>query len=530
MPFCKSANLTLREVEMLDITLITQATIAVPSEPYRARHFIDGAFCDSADAAVCKRISPSHGVVASVAAKGGVLEAEAAISAARAAFDDGRWSDLPARERARILNTVADLIEANVERLALIETMETGKPISQSRGECGGAADLWRYAAALARTSHGDSHNALAKDILAVVTKEPIGVVSIITPWNFPFWILSQKLPFALAAGCTCVVKPAEITPSTTAMLAEFLIEAGLPKGVCNIVLGAGNPIGSLMTTHRDVDMITFTGSTGVGKIITQAAANTLKKVALELGGKNPQVVFPDADLDQAADAITFGIYFNVGQCCNSSSRIIVHEDIAKDLVERVVALTRHVRFGNPLHPDTQVGAIVTPEHNGAIDAHVRAAVEAGASLRLGGAPMSIEGLGRQFYQPTILTGVTAQMPIASDEVFGPVLSVLTFRTMDEAIALTNGTTYGLSAGVWSENVHTCLEFSRRAQAGTVWTNTWMDGFPELAFGGVKQSGQGREIGSYGYDEFLEVKSHVMRIGRTRSPWVKTPSVQTPTD
>jgi acyl-CoA reductase-like NAD-dependent aldehyde dehydrogenase len=449
------------------------------------------------------------------------VESEAAIYAARIAFDDGRWSRLSGKARAAVLNKVADLIEANVETLALIETLESGKPISQARGECGGAADLWRYAASLARTSHGDSHNTLGTDILAMVLKEPIGVVSIITPWNFPFWILSQKLPFALAAGCTCVVKPSEMTPSTTAMLAAMLVEARLPAGVCNIVLGLGNPVGALMTSHPEVDMVTFTGSTAVGKMITKTAGDTLKRVALELGGKNPQVIFPNCDLEGAADAVTFGIYFNVGQCCNSSSRIIVHEDIADAFVARVVKMSRRVAFGNPLHPDTQVGAIVTPEHAAKIDAHVRAAVASGAEVCIGGATLTVPGLGDQFYQPTVIRNVTPDMAIAQEEVFGPVLVVLTFRTLDEAILLTNNSTYGLSAGIWCDDVHTCLEFGRRAQAGTVWTNTWMDGFPEVAFGGMKQSGQGREIGAYGFDEFLEVKSLVMRVGRSRAPWVK---------
>jgi acyl-CoA reductase-like NAD-dependent aldehyde dehydrogenase len=381
---------------------------------------------------------------------------------------------------------------------------------------------LWRYAASLARTAHGDSHNTLGADILGIVVKEPIGVVSIITPWNFPFWILSQKLPFALAAGCTCVVKPSEMTPSTTAMLGEILVEAGLPAGVCNIVLGMGTPVGSLMTTHDDVDMVTFTGSTAVGKTITKSAGDTLKKVALELGGKNPQVIFTDADLENAADAVAFGVYFNVGQCCNSSSRIIVHEDIADAFVERVVALSRKAVFGNPMHPDTQVGAIVTEDHKAKIDDYIKEAINAGAEICLGGDILNVPGLGDQFYQPTIVRGVTPDMAIAREEVFGPVLTVLTFKTFDEAVMLANDSTYGLSAGVWSENVHTCLEFCRRAQAGTVWTNPWMDGFPEVAFGGMKQSGQGREIGRYGFEEFLEVKSLVMRIGRTRTPWVKT--------
>jgi betaine-aldehyde dehydrogenase len=506
---------------MNDFHIISAQTVAIPATPYQARNCIDGVMCDSADGRVSDRMSPSHGVLVSQAALGGPLETNAAIAAARAAFDDGRWRDLSGKDRAAVLLRVADLIEANVDRLALLETLESGRPIAQARGECGGAADLWRYAAALARTSTGDSHTTLGPDMLGLVLKEPIGVVSIITPWNFPFWILSQKLPFALAAGCTCVVKPSEMTPSTTAMLADLLIQAGLPPGVCNIVLGYGTPVGSLMTTHADVDMVTFTGSTAVGRQITRSAGDTLKKVALELGGKNPQVIFPDADLENAADAVTFGIYFNVGQCCNSSSRIIVHEDIADAFVARVVALSRRVAFGNPLNEATQVGAIVTAEHSAKIDRYVRDAVAAGAEVCLGGGGLTVPGVGAQFYQPTVIRGVTPDMAIAREEVFGPVLSVLTFRTLDQAIALTNDATYGLSAGVWSENVHTCMAFARRAQAGTVWTNTWMDGFPELAFGGMKQSGQGREIGQYGFDEFLEVKSLVMRIGRTRAPWVR---------
>ena len=506
---------------MTEFTLIPSSGVALPASPFHARHLINGAWKDSAVGATSDRLSPSHGVVVSQAAKGGRAEAEAAIAAARAAFDDGRWSQLSGKARAAVLLKVADLIETNVERMALIETLESGKPITQARGEVGGAADLWRYAASLARTLHGDSHNSLGADMLAVVLKEPIGVVSIITPWNFPFWILSQKLPFALAAGCTCVVKPSELTPSTTVMLGEFLIEAGLPAGVVNIVLGFGRPVGATLAADPRVDVVTFTGSTAVGRGIAAAASATLKKVALELGGKNPQVIFPDADLESAADAVVFGVYFNVGQCCNSGSRIIVHEDIADAFTARVVALSRQVAFGDPLDPATQVGAIVSAEHGAKIDAYVAAARAAGAKVALGGGPLVVPGLGPQFYQPTVVTHVSPDMAIARDEVFGPVLTVLTFRTLDEALHLVNDADYGLSAGVWSENVHTCLAFARGAQAGTVWTNTWMDGFPEVTFGGVKQSGLGREIGRFGLDEFMEIKSLVMRIGRTRAPWVR---------
>ena len=504
---------------MTEMTIIPRSDATLP-EPRVNRHWIGGVWQDGA--AQSERVSPSHGVVVSRSAKGTEAEAGAAIAAARAAFDDGRWSRLAAKDRAAVLLRVADLIEANVDRFAVIETLESGKPISQSRGEIAGAADLWRYAAALARTVEGDSFNGLGPEMLATVLKEPIGVVSIITPWNFPFWILSQKLPFALAAGCTCVVKPSEMTPSTTAMLAELLDQAGLPAGVVNIVLGFGQPVGAVLAADRRVDMVTFTGSTAVGKTISRIAADNLKKVALELGGKNPQVIFPDADLDSAADAVVFGVYFNVGQCCNSGSRILVHEDIAEAFTARVVDLSAHVTFGDPLDPATQVGAIVTPEHGAKIDGYVQAARAAGARVVLGGGPLAVPGLGAQFYRPTVVTGVTPDMAIAREEVFGPVLTVLTFRTLEEAIALCNDADYGLSAGVWSENVHTCLTFARAVQAGTVWTNTWMDGFPEVTFGGVKQSGQGREIGRYGLEEFMEIKSVVMRIGRTRANWVKT--------
>lgn len=506
---------------MTDLTINTAIDHDLPA-PFKGRHLIAGEWIEGAE--TFDRLSPSHGIVVSVSSKGDEIVTDRAIAAARDAFDSGVWSRISGKERAKILLKVADLIEANIDRIAVRETLESGKPISQSRDEVGGAADLWRYAASLARTTHGDSHNTLGEDILGVVIKDPIGVVSIITPWNFPFWILSQKLPFALAAGCTVVVKPSEMTPSSTVMMGELLLEAGLPDGVCNIVLGFGQPVGSLMSTHKDIDMVTFTGSTAVGKRITQASSHTLKKVALELGGKNPQVICPDADLEHAADAVTFGTYFNVGQCCNASSRIIVHENIAEDFVARVVALSRKVKFGDPLDPDTQVGAIVTAEHNIKIDSHVQAAMAEGAKLELGGERLQVSGLGEQFYQPTILSNVHPDMAIAREEVFGPVLVVLTYRTLDEAIALVNDSEYGLSAGIWSESVHTCHEFARRAEVGTVWTNTWMDGFPELAFGGVKQSGQGREIGSYGFEEFLEVKSLVMRIGRRRTPWVQRQS------
>lgn len=505
---------------MTEYTLIPASGAAVPAKPFEGRHLIGGAWVASADGATFDRISPSHGVLASRSAKGGELEALAAIAEARRAFDAGDWAFSSGKYRATILNRVADLIDRDRERIAQIEVLEAGKPIAQARGEIEGAADIWRYAAALARMIHGDSHNSLGADMLGLVLKEPIGVAAMITPWNFPFLIVSQKLPFALAAGCTAVVKPSEMTPSTTVILFELLQEAGLPAGVANLVLGYGDPVGSIMTTHPDVDMVSFTGSTGVGKRIVAAASGTLKKVSLELGGKNPQVIFPDADLDAAADAIAFGIYFNAGECCNSGSRIIVHEDVAEALTDRIAALSRKVAFGDPLSDKTQVGAIISDEHLAKIDGYVKDAQAAGAKVVIGGGVLAVPGLDGRFYQPTVVAGVTPDMAIAREEVFGPVLSVLTFRTEDEAIELANNAAYGLSAGVWSLDVHTCLNFARKVRAGTIWTNTWMDGFAELPFGGVKESGLGRELGRFGIEEYLELKTVQMRVARGRSNWV----------
>ncbi len=502
-----------------DLTLIHSEADTVV-EALDLKHMIDGAWVASDSGEVFERYSPATGQLISRAARGGVAEAEAAIEAARKAFDDRRWSDVPGSERAKLLNKVADLIDENRARIALYETLESGKPIAQAEAEIEGAANIWRYAATLAWNIRGDSQNALGPDMLGMVLKEPIGVVSIITPWNFPFLIVSQKLPFALAAGCTAVIKPSEMTSATTVMLGELLIEAGLPAGVVNIVLGFGDPVGAVMTTHTSVDMVSFTGSTGVGKAIVAATSGTLKKVSLELGGKNPQVIFPDADLDEAADAIVFGVYFNAGECCNSGSRIIVHKDVAEALTEKVVDLSKKVPFGDPLNRDTKVGAIISADHKAKIDSYVKEAKAAGAEVCLGGGELSVEGLTEQFYQPTVVTGVTANMAIATEEVFGPVLAVLTFDTFEEAIELANGASYGLSAGVWSENVHTCLAFARRVEAGTVWTNTWMDGFPELPFGGVKESGLGRELGPNGIEEFLDSKTVQMRLGKSRQKWV----------
>lgn len=487
---------------------------------FKARDFrmlIDGVWTEGSGNAL-ERVAPGHGVVVSRYPTGSKADAERAIAAARKAFDNGPWPSMTGAERSNILLKAAELIAARADDLAFLDCIESGKPISQAKAELGGAVDIWRYAAALARDLHGESYNTLGDGTLGVVLREAIGVVSIITPWNFPFLIVSQKLPFALAAGCTTVVKPSELTSGSTLVLGEILIEAGVPAGVVNIVTGTGPEVGAPMTTDPDVDMISFTGSTGVGKLTMVNAAQTLKKVSLELGGKNPQIVFPDADLDAFVDAAVFGAYFNAGECCNAGSRLILHKSIAADVTARIAELAKKVKVGDPLDPATQVGAIITPQHLEKIATYVDGASKAGASVALGGAALDL-GLG-QFMAPTILSGVEPDMAVAREEVFGPVLSVLTFETTKEAIHIANAIDYGLSAGVWSRDFDTCLTIGRKVRAGTVWMNTFMDGASELPFGGYRQSGLGRELGRHAVEDYTETKTLNMHIGARTGWWM----------
>lgn len=489
-------------------------------ENFKVREFqmlIDGRWTNGAAGDVIERKSPGHGVVVSRYQAGTKVDAERAIAAARSAFDTGPWPYMTGAERSNILLKAADLIAARADELAYLDCIESGKPISQANAELGGAVDIWRYAAALGRDLHGESYNTLGDGTLGVVLREAIGVVSIITPWNFPFLIVSQKLPFALAAGCTAVVKPSELTSGSTLLLGEILMEAGVPSGVVNIIVGTGPEVGAPMTTHPYVDMVSFTGSTGVGRLTMANAAQTLKKVSLELGGKNPQIVFPDANLDDFIDAAVFGAYFNAGECCNAGSRLIVHRDIADDVVARVAALSARVKVGDPLDPNTKVGAIITPEHLTKINDYVRNAASSGADISHGGEPLNL-GMG-QFMSPTILSAVKPEMAVAREEVFGPVLSVLTFETLDDAVRIANSIDYGLSAGVWSRDFDTCLTVGRKVRAGTIWMNTFMDGASELPFGGYKQSGLGRELGRHAVEDYTETKTLNMHIGSRKVVW-----------
>jgi betaine-aldehyde dehydrogenase len=480
--------------------------------------WIDGKWEESSSGERYNRLSPAHDVEVGTYPLSNGVDVDRAVSAAHHAFHKTDWQYLPAQDRANLINKVADLIRREADRLAYIEVLESGKPISQARGEMQGAANIWEYAAALVRTNHGESYNTLGKDVLGLTIKEPIGVVSIITPWNFPLLIVSQKLPFALAAGCTAVVKPSELTPGTTLILGGLLEEAGLPPGVVNIVCGFGDPVGSRLCEHPHVDMISFTGSTKVGKMVMKAGADTLKKITLELGGKNPQIVFPDADLDAAIDAACFGVFFNAGECCNSGSKILVHEDIYLDFSAKLVALSKQVIVGEPLDESTNVGAIISDTHLAKVEGYLSSASSQNVQCLLGGS--KVDTLSGRYVHPTIYSNVSPQSDIAKEEIFGPVLSIICFKTIEEAVDIANDSPYGLSAGVWTKDIDVALSLSRAIKAGTVWINSFMDGWPELPFGGYKQSGLGRELGKQSIDEYQEIKTVPIHIGGRTSWWV----------
>jgi len=415
------------------------------------------------------------------------------VAAARRAFEERRWSGISATGRAAVLLKAAEAIRRRRDEIAYWETLENGKPIAQARGEVDGCAGIFEYAAGAARALHGDSFNNLGDDMFALVTREPIGVVGLITPWNFPFLILCERVPFILA-------------------------EAGLPDGCYNVVTGSGGTIGQAMTEHLDIDMLSFTGSTAVGRSCLKAAAGNFKKLGLELGGKNPQIVFADADLEEAADGVAFGIAFNSGQCCVSGSRLIVEGSIADRFTDLVAAKFAKIKVGDPLDESTQVGAITTDAQNRTIMDYIKKGQEEGARLVCGGEQLDF-GAG-QYIAPTLFSGVTGDMSIAREEIFGPVLTITPFDGVQEAIDIANDTVYGLAASVWSKNLDKALMVTRRVRAGRFWVNTTLAGGPELPLGGFKQSGWGREAGMYGVEEYTQIKSVHIELGK-RDNWVR---------
>lgn len=495
----------------------TVARLSPPSTPRDFGFWLDGQWAGGGE--MFTRLSPAHGVAVTRIPKCTTADLDAAVAAARRAFEDRSWAGLSGAERAGVLLRTAEILRRRRDEIAFWEVLENGKPITQARGEIDHCIACFEVGAGAARLLHGDSFNSLGDGLFGMVLREPVGVVGLITPWNFPFLILCERVPFILASGCTMVVKPSEVTSATTLMLGEILAEAGLPRGVYNVVTGSGRSIGQALSEHPDVDMLSFTGSTAVGRSVVHASADgNFKKLGLELGGKNPIIVFADADLEDAADGAAFGISFNTGQCCVSSSRLIVDSRVADEFEAILAAKMARIVVGDPLEEATQVGAITTEAQNRTILSYIDKGRAEGARVLTGGAAMD---LGRGSYiAPTLFSGVTPGMAIATDEIFGPVLSSFRFETAGDAIRLANDTVYGLAASVWTKNIDTALTVSRRVRAGRFWVNCIMAGGPEMPLGGFKQSGWGREAGVYGVEEYTQVKSVHVEIGK-RNHWIR---------
>ena len=499
---------------MPDHTTGGPSPVASMPAPRDFAALIDGELVGVAQRDVIERRSPAHGAVVSRYPAATPADLRQAIAAARREADRGTWRRMSGAERARIVGRVARLIEQRKEELGLIESLEVGKPISGVVREIGGSVALWDFAATLARRSDGDLYDQLGGDSLGLVFREPVGVVGMITPWNYPLLIVSQKLPFALAAGCCAVVKPSEMTSGTALRLGELLIEAGVPPGVVNIVAGDGPGVGQALCESAGTDMISFTGSTRVGREIGTICGRMLKRVSLELGGKSAQIVCADADLERAAERVAFGVSRNAGQACVSGSRLLVEEAVADRFIANVTERVHRIRVGDPLDPETEMGPLVSEAQRHRVQGYVQAGIADGATYSARPDPaLPAQGF---FVQPGVFTGVRPTMSIAQEEIFGPILSVMRFSGIDEAIALANGTAYGLSAGLWTRDMDKAFAIGRALSAGTVEINTYMAGAPELPLTGHKQSGLGHEKGSYAIEEFTRLKTLQIQLNPVR--------------
>jgi betaine-aldehyde dehydrogenase len=476
-------------------------------------HVIDGRPVPCPAPAIERR-SPVTGHLIAEYANGSAADVDAAVHAARRAFDSGVWSDLPGLDRGRTLNRLALLMREHADELAGIDAAEVGKPLRVAKGDIDGAIGHTEFAAALASGVHGDVHTNLGADFTGLLIREPVGVVGVIVPWNFPTLILCQKVCFALAAGCTAVVKPSEFTSGSAIRVAELALEAGMPPGVLNVVTGYGATAGQRLAEHPDVDLISFTGSTATGRKVLVASQTNLKRVSLELGGKAAQIVFADADLDDAREGVLFGAVFNQGECCVAGARLLVEDTIADRFVERLAERCARLRVGGP-DSDADLGALIHADHLRKVLGYIEVGVQEGATVRAGGGRLDDpDHAGGCFVQPTILDGVSPAARAFQEEIFGPVLTVTRFSSTEEAIDLANAVEYGLGNTVWTKDIDKALVVSRGLRSGTVWVNTSIDGAPQLPFGGYKASGYGREMGRAGLEEFTQLKTVQIRTGR----------------
>jgi aldehyde dehydrogenase (NAD+) len=471
--------------------------------------FINGKFVDSVSGKTFPAINPATGETICQVALGDKADIDLAVGAARKALESGPWARMDAADRGRLLYKLADLVEQNANDLAALESFNAGKTIRDSQLDLQGVVNTLRYYAGWADKIEGRTIP-VRGNFLSYTLRQPVGVVGQIIPWNFPLLMLAWKWGPALACGNTVVLKPAEQTPVTAIRVAELSLEAGFPAGVINVVNGYGETAGAALVANPGVDKIAFTGHVDTAKIIQKAAADTLKRVTFELGGKSPNVVFADADQNAALEGAFLAIYFHGGQCCTAGSRLFVEEKIHRDFVARLAERAKQRKLGDPLDPATEQGPQVSKEQMDKILGYVDLGQKQGAQLLVGGKRRGDKGF---FVEPTIFDQVKDDMAIARDEIFGPVVSVLPFRTVDEVIQRANNTSYGLAAAIWTKDIDKAHRFAREVKAGTVWVNCYHQVDTNTPFGGFKMSGQGRENGEAALEHYTELKTVTVSLG-----------------
>ncbi|MER9960885.1 aldehyde dehydrogenase family protein [Mesorhizobium sp. M0045] len=491
----------------------TKAPLRLPIDGRHRRMFIGGGWVDARSGRTTESRNPATGAVIATVPRADRQDIDLAVTAARKAFE-GPWSRFKPYERQVLLLRIADLFEKHWEEISRSDTTDMGMPIVRTRANRNRVIGMLRYYAGMATALHGETiDNSLPGEIVSFTRKEPVGVVGAIIPWNAPTAASIWKIGPALATGCTIVLKPSEEAPLTPLLIADIMNEAGVPEGVVNIVTGTGDEAGAALAEHMGVDKIVFTGSTATGQSIVRASAGNLKRVSLELGGKSPVIVCADADLDKAVPVAAMSVFANSGQICIAGSRLFVERAVHDEFVERLAAYAKGLKVGDGIDPATEIGPLVSEKQLQRVTGYLEAGTSEGAKLVTGGTRL-VEGAlaAGNFVAPTVFAGVSDDMKIAREEIFGPVISALPFDSLDEAVERANNTPYGLAAGVFTQNLATAHQLSRKIRAGSVWVNTYHAIDPAVPFGGYKMSGYGREGGAEHLDEYLNTKGVFIKI------------------
>ncbi|MGE7093996.1 aldehyde dehydrogenase family protein [Lysinibacillus sp. NPDC048646] len=493
------------------MTQQVQEQVSVKRDFYHL--IINGEKVESSNGGKFQTVNPATGEVVATVAKASQEDAERAVQAARASFDHGKWKQYPVNRRAQVLNKIAAIMRSRFNEIVELEMLDTGKSLVTAQGQVNQAIeDFEFYAGAI--VGHRGTVNNMPGQFHNYTEKEPVGVCAQIVPWNYPLMMTAWKIAPAIAVGCSVIVKPASLTPLTAIILGEICLEAGVPAGVVNIVPGSGKDVGNYLVEHKQVDKVAFTGSTPVGKGIMEKASQTLKRVTLELGGKSPNLVFEDADIDAAVDGSLYGIFYNSGQSCEARSRLYVHKDIYDEFLEKFVAKTKAIKLGDPFDKGTHMGAIIDLDQLNVIDGYVQSAIEEGATILAGGKIATVEGFENGFwYEPTVIADVNHSMKVVREEIFGPVVVVMPFSDEKEAIHFANDSEFGLGSAVWSKDGARATRVANQIQAGIVMVNCPFSAMPGTPFGGYKQSGFGRELCIETLDLYTETKSIISYYG-----------------